>query len=133
MIAGAYNKGIRDFDVESAYEAMLEAQSLVGLFDKAPYEYATWGAPKGGARDYLEKGYVPFDLDSEWRSRGAGETLEFAFQDWTLAQLARQLHKRGINVAQVATAPASSGDAARAIDGRPARTGDVRWMTPGDA
>jgi putative alpha-1,2-mannosidase len=133
MIVGAYNKGIRDFDVDTAFDAMLDAQSLGGLFDKAPYEYATWGEAKGGAREYLTKGYIPFDLDSEWRSRGTGETLEFAFQDWTLAQLARQLHKRGINVAQFATATASSGDAARAIDGRPARSrGDVRWV-PTDA
>ena len=111
---------------------MLDAQSLGGLFDKAPYEYATWGENKGGMRAYLDKGYVPFDLHNEWRSRGAGETLEFAFQDWTLAQIARRLGKRGINVAQFATVSASSGDAERAVDGRPARSGDVRWVATDD-
>ena len=131
FIAGAINKGI-DVDSELAYEAMLDAQSLGGLFDKAPYEYATWGENQGGARAYLEHGYIPHDLHAEWRSRGAGETLEFAFQDWTLAQLARRLGKRGINVAQFAKVTASSGDAARAVDGRPARSGDVRWV-PTDA
>ena len=131
FIAGAINKGI-DVDEDLAYEAMLDAQSLGGLFDKAPYEYATWGENKGGMRAYLDKGYVPFDLHNEWRSRGAGETLEFAFQDWTLAQIARRLGKRGINVAQFATVSASSGDAERAVDGRPARSGDVRWVATDD-
>ena len=59
FIAGAINKGIRDFDADLAYEAMLDAQSLGGLFDKAPYEYATWGEAKGGARAYLEHGLRP--------------------------------------------------------------------------
>ena len=135
FIAGAFNKGIRDFDIDLAYEAMLDAQSLGGLYEKAPYEYATWGEAQGGARAYLERGYVPYDLHPEWRSRGAGETLEYAFQDWTLAQLARRLHKRGINVAPFAKVTASSGAGEAAVDGRPARSGlrqSVAWV-PSDA
>ena len=35
FIAGAINKGIPGIDTDLAYEAMLDAQSLGGLFDKA--------------------------------------------------------------------------------------------------
>ena len=128
FIAGAFNKGIRDFDADLAYDAMLDAQSVGGLFDKAPYEYATWDESGGVMRAYLDKGYAPHDLRSDWKSRGAGKTLEYAFQDWTLAQLARRLGKRGVNAAQFASVTASSqaddGEhaAARAIDGRPIRS-----------
>jgi putative alpha-1,2-mannosidase len=130
FIAGAWNKGIRDFDVDTAFDAMLDAQAVGGLFDKAAFEYDGWSG-QGGIRDYLDRGFVPADLATGPLGGGAGQTLEYAFQDWTLAQLARQLRKRGINVAQFAKASASSGTAARAIDGRPARSGDVRW-TPND-
>ncbi|WBB63395.1 glycoside hydrolase family 92 protein [Streptomyces sp. WMMC500] len=129
FISGAWNKGIRDFDIDLAYEAMLDAHSMGGLFDKAPYEYATWGENHGGGRAYLDIGYVPHDLHAEWRSRGAGETVEYAFQDWTLGQLARRLGKSGINVAQFAEVSVSAqvNDSTlagvRAVDGRPRRSG----------
>ncbi|WP_225798300.1 glycoside hydrolase domain-containing protein, partial [Streptomyces aculeolatus] len=128
FISGAWNKGIRDFDIDLAYEAMLDAHSPGGLFDKAPYEYATWGENHGGGRAYFDIGYVPHDLHTGWRSRGAGETVEYAFQDWTLGQLARRLGKSGLNVAQFAEVSVSSqvNDSnqagARAVDGRPSRS-----------
>jgi putative alpha-1,2-mannosidase len=131
MIAGAYNKGIRDFDVDTAFDAMLDAQSVGGLFDKSAFEYDGWSG-LGGIRDYLDRGYVPQELGGGPLNGGAGQTLEYSFQDWTLAQLARRLAKRGINIAQFAKATASSGTAARAIDGRPARSGDVRWVPTDD-
>jgi predicted alpha-1,2-mannosidase len=141
FITGAWNKGIRDFDIDLAYDAMLDAQSIGGLFDKAPYEYATWGENGGAGRAYLARGYIPYELKSDWRSRGAGETMEYAFQDWTLAQLARRLHKRGINVAQFADVTVSSntgaGDGERAVDGRPIRSAigpgqSVEWASDGE-
>ncbi|AZM44632.1 hypothetical protein DMB38_01350 [Streptomyces sp. WAC 06738] len=140
FISGAWNKGIRDFDIDLAYEAMLDAHSLGGLFDKAPYEYATWGENQGGGRAYLDIGYVPHDLHAGWRSRGAGETVEYAFQDWTLGQLARRLGKSGLNVAQFAEVSVSSevNDSTqagvRAVDGRPPRSsvtgpGHAGWVS----
>nr|WP_205740899.1 glycoside hydrolase domain-containing protein [Haloactinopolyspora alba] len=139
FITGAYNKGIRDFDVDLAYDAMLDAHSMGGLFDKAPYEYATWGENKGGARAYLDKGYVPHDLHNGWRSRGAGETMEYAYEDWALANLAEQLGKRGLNIAGTATVEVSSqandsGAAGeRAVDGRPARSANAgEWRSDGE-
>ncbi|MFI1092552.1 glycoside hydrolase domain-containing protein [Streptomyces sp. NPDC020917] len=135
FITGAWNKGIRDFDIDLAYEAMLDAHSIGGLFDKAEYE-TTWSGNGGRARPYLDFGYVPMQVDS----RGAGQTLEFAFQDWSLGQLAKKLRKSGLNISQFAEVSASSQvnatnfGAVRAVDGRPIRsatvpTQGVEWVS----
>ena len=108
FITGAWNKGIRDFDVDVAYDAMMDAHSVGGLFEKSAFEYDGWSG-LGGIRDYLDRGYVPQELGGGPLNGGAGQTLEYAHQDLALAQLARQLRKRGINVAQFAKATASSG------------------------
>ncbi|WP_399880289.1 glycoside hydrolase domain-containing protein [Streptomyces sp. BBFR51] len=132
FITGAYNKGIRDFDADLAYEAMMDAQSMGGLFDKAWFDYGGWGT--GGNREYLDLGYVPNGTTGQ----GAGQTLEYANQDWALAQFAKQLGKRGINATQYAKATASSEldekhGAAHAIDGRPLRApADVEWASAGE-
>ncbi len=132
FITGALNKGIRDFDVDLAYEAMLDAHSVGGLFDKAWFDYENWGT--GGIRDYLDRGYV----SNGTTGQGAGQTLEYAHQDWALAQLAGKLGKKGINAAQYAEAEASSEldeahGAARAVDGRPSRAPDDRqWASKGE-
>jgi putative alpha-1,2-mannosidase len=127
FITGAINKGIGDIDLNLAYEAMLDAHSAGGLFDKGSFEAFGWSGG-GGFRDYADRGFVPQELGGGPLNGGAGETLEYAYQDWGLAQLARRLGKRGLNIAQFATTTASSGTAERAVDGRPARSGDVRWV-----
>ena len=43
--------------------------------------------PYGHIAAYLQKGYVPVDLDGE----GVSKTLEYAFDDWTISQAARKL------------------------------------------
>ncbi|WP_205856674.1 glycoside hydrolase domain-containing protein, partial [Phytoactinopolyspora endophytica] len=132
FITGAWNKGIRDFNINRAYDAMLDAQSLGGLYDKASSDYLNWGT--GGNRSYLDLGYV----STEETGESAGQTLEYAHQDWALAQLASSLNKRGINTAQYATASASSQlddahSAERAVDGRPSRAPtDVEWRSAGE-
>ncbi|RFU87131.1 hypothetical protein DY218_08495 [Streptomyces triticagri] len=132
FITGAYNKGIRDFDTDLAYEAMMDAQSMGGLYDKAWFDYKNWGT--GGNREYLDLGYVPDGTTDQ----GAGQTLEYANQDFSLARFAGSLGKRGINATQYAKAEASSEldkqhTAARAIDGRPQRAPtDVEWASDGE-
>ncbi|WP_419999233.1 glycoside hydrolase domain-containing protein [Streptomyces boninensis] len=132
FITGAYNKGIRDFDTDLAYEAMMDAQSMGGLFDKEWFDYKGWGT--GGNREYLDLGYIPNGVTYQ----GAGMTLEYANQDWSLAQFAGRLGKRGINATQYAKAKASSEldkehGAGRAIDGRPLRAPtDVEWASKGE-
>lgn len=133
FISGAWNKGIQDFDINLAYDAMLDAQSIGGLYDKAWFDYGNWGT--GGNREYLDLGYVPNGLTGQ----GAGQTLEYAYQDWTLAQLAHRLGKTGLNAAQFAEVSVSSQlddsvhAGVRAIDGRPARApAPTEWASAGE-
>ncbi|WP_157181345.1 glycoside hydrolase domain-containing protein [Actinopolymorpha alba] len=142
FISGAWNKGIRDFDINLAYDAMLDAHSVGGLFDKGALEYQGWTGA-GGIREYLDKGYVGYRQGAGLNG-GAGQTLEYAFQDWTLSQLAKQLEKKGLNIAPFAKVQASSQGSApgfaaeRAVDGRPIRSGrssgeGVEWASAGEA
>ncbi|WP_439183312.1 GH92 family glycosyl hydrolase [Carboxylicivirga taeanensis] len=81
MIVGAYQMGIRDYDVEKAYEAVKKMQTTPGQ---------EVGGGYAGNRDlvtYLEHGYVPYD---EGRF---SNSLEYAYDDWTVSQLAKALGK----------------------------------------
>jgi putative alpha-1,2-mannosidase len=132
FITGAWNKGIRDFDADTAYDAMLDAQSAGGLFDKAFFDYTNWGT--GGYRQYLDLGYVPNGTTGQ----GAGQTLEYANQDWALAQLAKELNKTGINATQYADVTVSSQtdnahSGARTVDGKPVRSPSAAdWRSAGE-
>ena len=89
-----YMKGIRDFDVELAYQGLKKNHMLGGTMGKAGYEH--YSAYSGGLEHYIESGYVPYPLPKKNRALhqdGAGQTLEYAYQDWTLAQLAGALGK----------------------------------------
>lgn len=94
FIVSAYLKGIRGFDIEKAYEGMRKNHFPGGLMSKAGYEHHTFTG--GGIEHYIEKGYVPHPLSSQrygFHQDGAGQTLEYAYQDWALAQLAKKLGK----------------------------------------
>ncbi len=81
-IADAYVKGIRAFDVETAYEGMrkhaFEPRSEDGAVGRKGLEY------------YLRLGYVPADKVEESVSR----TLDFAYNDFSIAQVAKGLGRR---------------------------------------
>jgi predicted alpha-1,2-mannosidase len=72
VIADAYLKGLRGFDAEEALEAMLASAE----FDR--YD---------GIGDYRGLGWVPADR----QSNSASKTLEFAYDDWTLARMAESM------------------------------------------
>ncbi|MDR6789433.1 putative alpha-1,2-mannosidase [Sphingomonas sp. BE138] len=72
VIADAYLKGIRGFDANAALDAMVASASY---------------APYGGLGDYMRLGYVPIDREPE----AASKTVEYAYDDWTIAQMARAL------------------------------------------
>lgn len=94
FIVSAYMKGIRGFDVEKAYEGMVKNHSATGIMAKAGYEHDTFLG--GGMQYYLERGYIPHPLPKGtkgFHKDGSGQTLENAYQDWTLAQLAKALGK----------------------------------------
>jgi predicted alpha-1,2-mannosidase len=91
LIAAAYNKGIRDFDVQAAYEGCVKNAYPGGIRDRAGYE--TGPDPKGGGMPYyVDRGYVPLGAGGKGMHReGAAQTLEYAYQDWCLSQFARAL------------------------------------------
>jgi predicted alpha-1,2-mannosidase len=72
VIADAYLKGIRGYDANAALDAMIAS--------------ATY-APYGGLGDYMKLGYVPIDREPE----AASKTVEYAFDDWTIARMARAM------------------------------------------
>lgn len=81
MLVGAYQMGIRDYDVDKAYEAIKKMQTTPGR---------TVGGGYAGNRDlvtYLKHGYVPYD---EGRF---SNSLEYSYDDWTVAQMAKALGK----------------------------------------
>ncbi len=93
FFACAYNKGIRNWDVEAAYEGLRKNAFPGGIRDHAGYEHSR-NASGGGMKYYVELGYVPEDMGGGGAHRdGAAMTLEYAYQDWCLAQLARALGK----------------------------------------
>ncbi|MGC4050483.1 MAG: GH92 family glycosyl hydrolase [Paludibaculum sp.] len=77
VIADAYMKGIRGYDADAALKAMIAS--------------ATYG-PFGHLADYLKLGDVPTDRDPE----GASQTMEYAFDDWTLARMARAMGRADV-------------------------------------
>jgi len=93
FIVSAYMKGIRTFDVQKAYEGMKKNHMPGGMMGKAGYEHNS--AHGGGIEYYIERGYVPYPLNGKWgiHQDGAAQTLEYASQDWCLAQMAKSLGK----------------------------------------
>lgn len=91
FLVSAWMYGIRTFDIEAAYQGMLKNHGPGGLMSKAGYEHDT--CIGGGVEYYLERGYVPLGIEADaYHVHAAGTmTLEYAFHDWALAQLAKVL------------------------------------------
>ena len=77
VIADAYLKGLRGFDAAEALDAMVAS--------------ATY-APYGGLGEYMTRGYVPIDKEPE----AASKTVEYAYDDWTIARMARAMGRLDI-------------------------------------
>ena len=84
FIAGAYQRGITNFDVRDVYRLLLRNAN-----------------EPGGTRpfitEYIQKGYVPTvevpapEVETKGRA-GVSKTLEYAYDDYAVAQLAQALH-----------------------------------------
>uniref|UniRef100_UPI002FC98295 glycoside hydrolase family 92 protein n=1 Tax=Brevundimonas sp. TaxID=1871086 RepID=UPI002FC98295 len=48
--------------------------------------------PYGGLGDYMDLGYVPIDREPE----AASKTVEYAYDDWTIARMAERLGRRDV-------------------------------------
>lgn len=94
FFVSAWQKGIRGFDINIAYDGLRKNHMPGGMMSKIGYEHNT--NKGGGLEYYMTKGYIPYPLsDTIFGSHqdGAGITLEDAYQDWCLAQLAKSLGK----------------------------------------
>ena len=78
VIADTYLKGIRDFDVEKAYEAMLKSADQVENNPLRP-----------GLKNYIEKGYLTTE-----NVGSVSTTQEYNAADNAIAQLAKALGKK---------------------------------------
>jgi predicted alpha-1,2-mannosidase len=74
VIVDAYKKGIRGFDAEKAYKAMKNTM----LQDER------------GLNHYKKYGYIPYNLVDE----SVTITLEYAYDDWCVAEMAKMLGKQ---------------------------------------
>jgi len=79
-------------DINEVYQALRKNHFPGGLMSKCGYEHNTCRC--GGIEDYIALGYIPEDLpDVGLHHNGAAQTLEHAYNDWALAQLAHSLAK----------------------------------------
>jgi len=80
LIVSAYQKGIRNYDIKKAYEAIRHIQVTPGILHE--------GGGRAGNRNltsYMELGYVPNEKGP------VSNTLEYAYDDWAVGQMAKAL------------------------------------------
>jgi predicted alpha-1,2-mannosidase len=73
VITDAYMKGIRGFDVNKSYEAMKVSSDI----------------NKKGSDYYIKYGFIPSNIKKE----SVSCLLEYAYDDWCIAQMAKELKK----------------------------------------
>lgn len=76
VILDAYLKGINDFDKEKMLQAMIESAKLNKL----------------GRPEFAKYGFIPGDKEHE----SVSKTLEYAYDDWCIAQFAKSIGKNDI-------------------------------------
>ncbi|MBD8491276.1 GH92 family glycosyl hydrolase [Echinicola sp. CAU 1574] len=83
VVADAYLKyqGDYDYDIETLYEAVIHGANNAGPLT---------AVGRAGAEYYKELGYVPYDVGI---NENAARTLEYAYDDFTIYQLAKALDK----------------------------------------
>jgi len=82
VVADAYLKGLRGYDIETLWEAVVH-----GAANEHPKISSTG---RKGVAYYNELGYVPYDVKI---NENAARTLEYAFNDWSIYQLGKALGK----------------------------------------
>ncbi|MCU0457144.1 MAG: GH92 family glycosyl hydrolase [Bacteroidales bacterium] len=92
MIADAWVKGIRDFDIGKAYVYMRK-----NAFEVPPHNEYVDGKGRRALECYMKYGYIPLE-DSVWdafhRREQVSRTLEYALDDYALSEVARSLGKK---------------------------------------
>lgn len=81
IVADAYIKGLRGYDINTLYEALLKDANTEGPLT---------AVGRAGVKYYNELGYVPYNVGL---NENAARTLEYAYDDFTIYQLAKALHR----------------------------------------
>ncbi|SEM49846.1 alpha-1,2-mannosidase, putative [Olivibacter domesticus] len=81
VVADAYIKGLRGYDIEKLYEALVH-----GANNEGPMT----AVGRKGVEYYNKLGYVPYDVKI---NENAARTLEYAYDDFAIYQLAKALKK----------------------------------------
>lgn len=83
IIADAYTKGIRGYDIDRLYEAILKNTT-----SEPPSTISSVG--RLGVTHYNKIGYVPYDVNVK---ENTARTIEYAYLDFTIYQLAKALKR----------------------------------------
>ena len=89
-LADAYVKGIRNFDAMKAYEGMRQNAFSTPYYSK---DYKD-GKGRRAIISYIENGYIPLEdtvADAFHTNEQTSRTLEYAYDDYTVAQMAKAL------------------------------------------
>lgn len=81
VVADAYIKGLRGYDINTLWEALKH-----GANNQGPMT----AVGRAGVKYYNELGYVPYDVKI---NENAARTLEYAYDDFTIYQLGKALNK----------------------------------------
>lgn len=80
VVTDAYVKGIRNYDINTLYEALLH-----GANNEGPQ-----ATGRKGVEFYNKLGYVPYNVDI---NESAARTLEYAYDDFAISRLAKLLNR----------------------------------------
>jgi len=81
VVADAYLKGMRGYDINTLYQALLKDANNEGPMD---------AVARKGVEYYNSLGYVPYDVKIK---ENAARTLEYAYDDFTISRLAKALNR----------------------------------------
>jgi predicted alpha-1,2-mannosidase len=81
IIADAYLKGARGYDINTLYDAVIKNTKTEGPISSVG---------RKGVDYYNKLGYVPYDVNI---NENTARTLEYAFADWTIYMLAKELRR----------------------------------------
>lgn len=81
IVSDAYIKGLRGYDIEKLYEALLHGANTEGPMS---------AVGRFGVEYYNRLGYVPYDVKI---NENAARTLEYAYDDFAIYQLAKALKR----------------------------------------
>jgi predicted alpha-1,2-mannosidase len=81
VVSEAYMKGLRGYDIDTLYEAL-----LIGANNEGPLD----AVGRKGVAYYNTLGYVPYDVKI---NENAARTLEYAYDDFAIWKLAKTLNR----------------------------------------